>query len=671
MERVSFLILTITSRETIMRLRFLILLTIFGISFCKASDIAQRQQTALMYYLNNDKYQIDTARGSITKAYAIFALASMSSSEVSSADIDYANQLLAEVYTKWPVADEDNGLYWMLPHLSRILAGDDLNVFLSQQAKESVKNALQAFVYERDNLQYASTDQENIWLVLDSDNHDMIKKQVYFTAAQAFKNNPDWAGMEYVDGKTPAEHFQAWNDYFEHYFRERAKKGVNIEVGSPVYAGVFLESIYIIRDLAEDNTLKYRAEQYLNLYFADQALCSINGVRGGAKSRSQKGASSYIYTSDKGSYYAWMLTGDPAVYENGNVPFDILPALNSDFCPNEVVLNLYDHQQRGDYEYISTRPGKGTHYIGDYDRPHYNVVFPSKIRWYSWCNNQYILGSVTIDEDEDYTLISDQNRWSGLIAADNPTSRIFFAPSVDDSVNTYRDFAAVQYKGAMLIRRHTRANSSHGFRVYLSSTFSRTTDEQWIFGANSDGSVYFAIYAAEGDLWGIRYTTASASPAPGVWVEFNNPDTIVIFEAAVASDFTDIEEFKTLVKTRSKGFDNNRCYYNALADNTLLSIYTDATLPEINGQTVSLDTAYGYNSPFLQSEYDSYIIDINDQLGNSLTLDFESEYIPSAYLDTDFNTDGYVDLSDMAVFFSQWQQCTNPNLPECLNLLSR
>ena len=617
----------------------------------------------MLYYYNNNKYPIDEPRGAITKAYSILSLASMGHNDISPSDITYANELLEDVYDNWSPATEENGLYWMLPHLSRILAGSDLNIFLTPEAKISIKNVLYSYVSEKSKIEYASVDASEIWITLGSDNHDMIRKQVFFSASQAFKNNPEWADTVFADGKTATEHYEAWSVYFENYFRERAKKGINIEVGSPVYAGVYLESIFIIRDLAEDDTLKFRAEQFLNLYFADQAQVSLNGVRGGAKSRCQKGASSYNYSQDKGSYYAWMLKGKPN-YDNGNVPFDTVPALNSDFRPSNVVLNLYDQDTRGSYEYIASRPGRGFHEIADDGIPHYNVVFPSYIRWYSWCTPKYVLGTLMVDEQEDYTLISTQNRWWGLISSDNPFSRVYFSPITTD--NTYNDYAAVQYKGAMLIRRHDKANKSYGFRMYVSSTFTRSTESQWLFGVNSNNSVYFGVYAVSGDLWGMRYTTVDASPAPGVWIEFNNPDTIVVFQSALASDFVSFTAFKDALKARTKGFAGNRYDYNAIDDGTTISLYTDTTLPEINGQTIQINPDYTYSSPYLNSDYDSGVVVISDQEDNTLTLDFSAPYV-SPFLETDINKDGRVDLLDIAIFAEQWHQCTNPQLDGCID----
>ncbi len=621
-----------------------------------ADAVSNRQTMSLLYYYNNNKYAIGTERGNVTKAYSILSLAAKGNAAITSSDIAYANELLAVLYTNWPQPDLASGIYWMLPHLSRILAGNDMNVYLTENARNSIKDVLYAFVSQEDDLAYASTDLANLHHIVNSENHDMLAKQVFLNSAQAFKNDPAWNSIVYPDGKSAAEHYYQWQTYFKQYFQEKASTGMNVEVGSPTYAGVYLESVYIIRDLAEDKDLVKRAEQYLNLYFADMAVCSINGIRGGAKSRCYKDSSSYTYTTDRSSYYAWMLTGEPVGLGSGNTAYDVLPSLNSDFRIHDRVLNLFDQDARGSYEYIAARPGEGTNFWDEGGSPHYDMLFPSRIRWYSWCTPQFILGSVTLDENEVYTPISEQNRWYGLIAANNPDSRIYFSP--ESTANTYNDYIAVQYKGAMLIRKSSKASASLGFKMFVSSSFSRISESQWIFGLNSNNSVYYGVYAVQGDLWGTRYTQAAAA-FEGTWITFTIPNSIIVLQVGLASDYAGFDAFKTLVKSRSKGLTGTRYNYTAIDDSAVLSMYTDTSLPQINGVNVNLEPEKKFNSPFINSDYDSTILVITDTNNESIILDFTSKAGADSLVG-DINKDGYVDIYDLAVIASQWGMDTLP-----------
>jgi hypothetical protein len=356
-----------------------------------------------------------------------------------------------------------------------------------------------------------------------------------------------------------------------------------------------------------------------------------------------------------------MLTGEPGFYDGGNTPYDIVPALNSDFRLTAQVASLYDDQSRGSYEYVTTRPARGTHQSDP--QLIYDLVYPSKLRWYSWCCPQFIFGSVTLDETENYTLISDQNRWYGMIAADNPNSRLYFSPDTDDENQTYEDYIAVQKKGAMLIRKHKDAEDV-GFRMYVSNTFTISQESGWLFGVNSDDSVYFALYSTGSDFWGQRYAVTSAGVAPGKWVTFTMSDSVAILEAAAAEDYASFADFREQVKLNSKGFDAARYDYITLAGHTL-SIFTDTTLPYIDSQPVVLDADFTYQSPLLNADYDSPFITVSAPGESELTLDFTEPYMQD-FLAGDINRDGYVDLGDIAFFASQWQQCTEPLVEGCI-----
>ncbi len=357
-----------------------------------------------------------------------------------------------------------------------------------------------------------------------------------------------------------------------------------------------------------------------------------------------------------------MLAGVPAAFSSGNTPYDIVPALTGNYRLNEVVANLYGHTSRGSYEYIVTRPGRGTHTT----TPEliYTVAFPSKIRWYSWCTPQFILGSVTLDENQAYTLISDQNRWYGLVAADTFDSRIYFTPDINDENNSYRDYIAAQHKGTMLIRKHKNAQT-FGFGMFVSGSFTVSQESGWVFGYNSQSSVYFGAYAVSSDLWGQRCVITNATEVSGKWVTFNIPSTTVIFESASAGDFAGFTDFKNKVKANAKGLSGTRYDYTSVYDNAVVSIFTDTTLPRINGQTVALDTENTYKSPFLNALYDSPTVTITDTAAAVLNLDFNEPYF-GQYLPSDLNKDGYVNLADIAFLAAQWYGCTDPMIEGCV-----
>ena len=112
----------------------------------------------------------------------------------------------------------------------------------------------------------------NTWSIYDSENHDAQAESFYFLAAQIFKHRPGYGTkVYYADHSTVAQQYKAWHDHWSNYFDERAKRGLFIEKGSPIYQGYTLEAILNIYNFADDPVLRQKAGMVLDLDFADYA----------------------------------------------------------------------------------------------------------------------------------------------------------------------------------------------------------------------------------------------------------------------------------------------------------------------------------------------------------------------------------------------------------------
>jgi len=89
------------------------------------------------------------------------------------------------------------------------------------------------------------------WSIYDSENHDAQAESFNLLAAQAFKNRNDYKFRTYADGSTPAQQYQAWHAHWSNYFDEVAKRGLFIEVGSPIYHGYLVDAILNVYNFAE------------------------------------------------------------------------------------------------------------------------------------------------------------------------------------------------------------------------------------------------------------------------------------------------------------------------------------------------------------------------------------------------------------------------------------
>jgi hypothetical protein len=88
--------------------------------------------------------------------------------------------------------------------------------------------------------------------------------------AKIAQDRPDYRNLKY-NGLTPAGHYRGWNAYFVAYCRERARKGMLIEMMSGIYN--FYDS--------GDSHVRQAAGMFLDLYFAYWAEEQIDGISGG------------------------------------------------------------------------------------------------------------------------------------------------------------------------------------------------------------------------------------------------------------------------------------------------------------------------------------------------------------------------------------------------------
>ena len=202
-----------------------------------------------------------------------------------------------------------------------------------------MKALLWDFVYTYDDLSRMDNIPEDLLNVYISDNHDVHKKGVFLLAAQIFKNDPDYADRKYTDGTTAERHYQVFVDYFMAYYKYRAQRGIDIEFGSAVYSGVHLQPLFAMYDCIENKQLKEYTRRFIDVFFADVAQETINGIRGGAKVRMYKDPSTYKGENDKLMFCNYMLTGQPKKLNKG-ISFDSIIIAASNYELPDVIYNL-------------------------------------------------------------------------------------------------------------------------------------------------------------------------------------------------------------------------------------------------------------------------------------------------------------------------------------------
>lgn len=621
--------------------KYLMILFIIVVSNIYAASTNLNEQTAnksLEGYYNSQKKSIRIpANERLTMNTVLCGL----HLNISEEDNLWCSQKIVEMLeaksTAFSEGKNSHVLYWALPQMCMILATPEINENITPEAREALKEVIWDYVSSHDDISKS----QSLLNVYVSDNHDTHTKGVFLLASQILKDDANYKNLKYPDNTTLQQHYDAYNDFFIRYFPYRAKNGLTIEFSSSVYTGVYLQPIFVLYSCAEDLRLREYAGKYLDLFFADAAQETLNGIRGGAKVRMYKQPSTYSAENDKHMFCNYMLTGEPEKLP-APLSFDSIVIPVSGYkLPRLVYEMMTKPQERGSYSYVSRRLGQGDHILYSENKynnaPMYVIENPSAVYRYSWCTPEYILGWFAVDESKHYMLINSQNQWMGLTTSQHLDSRVVFQTTAKDVMSrsvSYRDLMAVGDKKAVLIRRQLASYGDEFLMTYVSDDFSleQDTDTGWIFGRND--KAFYALKPAVRDQsqsGGIdvsdnaKYEIVKLDNYDGRFIRYFHPSVIVAFETALSSEYDNFDAFKADIKSTKMQYINNfdEFEYYPSRKAAKLTMFVDMRVPKIDGKPINFEANLIYNSPYIQYHQGAKDIKIKGLNGEKMTINFD------------------------------------------------
>ena len=464
-------------------------------------------------------------------------------------------------------------------------------------------------------------DQSSEWRIEDSENHDAQRFMPCWGFAMIFKDHPGFKDRTYTHGGTVLDHYNAWTGYFKEYLAERAKRGLFVEMANNLYSLHTLKGIYDMYDFSTDVTLKNRACMLLDLFWATWAEEQLNGIRGGSKARLYPCFTpygNYDVIRDLGWYYFGTGFASKVVWDNINVGYvGLLCAVTSTYRPHKIISEIITNPAENVYEIKQRRMGLAKK--GYYRPPDYRLStdFGGIFR-YSYKTPAYIIGTSMFEAlaHEDWTLISSQNRWCGVIFSGHPHARIF--PQCKSLVGnrTYNQYWAVQKYGTLIVQKLKTSFEAGDMRVWFASKGldNRQEEDGWIF-AEAKGA-YVAIRPADGGYkWDIENNRKSN------WLKCINEYSPLIIQVVQKNDFDNYSDFKSAIRSLSLSFNKDILLFTGLSGDRF-KIYADySALPEINSKTINLQPDKVFDSPFIQAGWGDGIVEIKN--GNhKIELDF-------------------------------------------------
>ncbi len=519
---------------------------------------------------------------------------------------------------------EKNQFHWHAYIQERIyfLFGSRSEFFpgrMSPEAEEAILEMLWQWASTRCRLEMTLPERD--WWVWGSENHHIMAWASLWGAAQILSQHPDYALKRYDDGSTPAQMARGFNEYFKRFARERAAKGLLVECGSPTYGKYSVNTWYNFADFAKDPELKRRIRMLLDLYWADWAVEQIDGVRGGSRHRCYPGRSS-VSSSDGGGR-AWFHFG---LGQLGTIHPGYICAATTFYRPAPVVVDLaLDPAGRGEYAYVSRRPGllpkgDGPQVPEGLNKPgwEYYVLDPNGggLSRYTWCTPDFMLGTSMVPalDRKDWSAISSQNRWEGVIFAGHPTARIFVQSPPPAKGSLYNANWSVQHRGVLIVQR-LKGSNARGQRIWFDQSLAPIEKDGWVFAEAP--RAYAAVRVLSGD------TSWQAEGSRGKpWLVCKDEFSPIIIEVSRKSDFSSYAAFQDAVLANRLKFEGKCVDYESMIHGTRLRLFTDYSQPPLaGGEPVNYRPRKVYDCPYIQSEFGTGVV-VLQKGQEKLVLDF-------------------------------------------------
>jgi hypothetical protein len=570
-------------------------------------------------------------RGPYVRGYSYSIMAFAARCLYLNEKIEEANAALvenAQYYLDNPLAISDrDSFHWHADIVLRLLEmyGPKGSVKAGLLTKETEAKLLEyMWIYTRKCswLGKAEYEKTKTWNVYSSENHHAMDFTCHWHFAKYAKDRPEYRELKCVDGSTLAQQYEAWNAYFVEYCRERARRGICVEMRSDGYNSTLIKGFYNFYDFGNAD-VKRAAGMILDLYFAYWAEEQIMGHMGGGASRI-KGNNAFVQSRNHGNaVLAWLYF---AIGEQPELGGHDIGALTSAYRPPAVIVDIArDTEGRGTYEIRQRVQGLGKqgHTFPHMDKPDQQ---PNQFRTdgggilrYSYCTPAFILGTPMVEARpfSDWVMISSQSRWQGVIFAGEGDPRIVPVPRAMDNLVCFNQFWSVQSKGSLITQKLVTNKGAAEMMVWMSKKgLSKPVEEDGVVFVEAPGA-YAAIRLVKGEftlserlLGGTKEEKTSFTSPPGYIMTPADEYAPVILEVISKPDAASLDAFKNKVKATRPVMKGSILSYKTIYGDTLTLDTSYKQIPTINGKPVDYAPKKVFDSPFLNADYNSGVVTI-------------------------------------------------------------
>ena len=536
------------------------------------------------------------------------------------AEANAALQQNADYYIdNYPAMQDRDNFYWAADEWLRLLEyfgtkGTRKAGLITKETEAKLYKMMWQYNKVFSQLSKAEYKISGTWFVDESENHHIQRFSTYWHFAKYLKDLPEYKGMKYDDGFTSQEHYDTWTIYIKHWIVERARKGLFVEMANEMYGLETLKGAYNFYDFG-DKELRSLTGKLLDLYWTTWAEEQIEGVRGGSKNRVYPGVNS---KSGKGEFWqmAWYYLG---IGNATKLERNLFTLVASSYRMPLITMDIaLDTKRRGTYEIIQRKMGLAI------DSFHMNPDYRLRqdnggLVRYSYCTPDFILGAAHFEARkwQDWTLISSQNRWHGVIFAGNEDARIYPQCSLNNTYRSYNQHWSVQNKGCMITQKLPEgyAWESNPMRVFFSNAGLADMVERkgWVF-VSAEGAYAAVKCVLKGYYWD--------ADIDGKWLMCEDELTPIIMQVASKNDFTDYKQFQDKILSLPMSYDGKLLKFKSIYNDDFVFHCDYSKLASVNGKTIDIQPDRVFDSPFINSIWNSGVVTIQKDK-RKLVLKFE------------------------------------------------
>ena len=511
------------------------------------------------------------------------------------------------VFLPEKLSDKSPWAYFALPDYVRILClfraeNTKYPGRLKPQTEAAMKAAL--WVWAKGSSKVADTTPDNFQILLGTENHDLTLRPSYYLVASVLKDDPDYNKRLYDDGKTAAEHYTAYNSFFQKWATWRVEHGLWTEVGSDTYQKYAYPSLFNLADLSPDETVRKQFTMFLDLCFIEEAQISVDGRRGGGRSRAGYGENNF--EAYKNMLYApagkVATTSHSAIIETSDYQ---LPAA-------AIALRFLEFPAAQPFEIEDRVLGQGFEGKG-----FQQISADSTLVNYAWRTPHLILGSTlqdpalaNADGTQGYLGISKQNRWCGVVFQNEDFSAIYPQLEKLPGGRPQHPFWSVQYQNVMLVQRITPDKKLGSYNTgsmgvrFEGKAMNRVEHDGWIFVEKDQG--YVAVRFLDG---GYEWNETNDVARPRDF-DRNKSSTRIIFITGDMETNGDFNKFQASVVATSVEARPDIVKVRGGVAGSKIDFYpfnpqkpAKFQLPKINGEVLDLRPKQSFKSPYLNGNF--------------------------------------------------------------------